>query len=470
MLIYLSKEPMVNDTQAFVQFPFGVTPKVDHRTLWQYFKNSPEVVAICKAIVEDILSDGGRIISIHDGEAGKIKKRRAETFWEENRMKELLASFLFDVLVTGDGYLYKVKPSENQVRNAISNIIDKYPFQYKSNISDLLHIEMKSVENIYQTKNIRLVPSSTMKIKYDIHGMVSSYIQRVGAATAHFSPEEIVHFSFMKVDGEVYGFTPLGTIFKELDILSNIKDYEKYFFEKGGVPNHIFIFKNETPESPTYKNFIKQLQTYASLQNKWKSMSLTGEVDVKDLNRMSKDMEFPELSRFVVQVLVMTWGVPSSRLSDLLVTKGMRASQVSTEGYYRQISHYQDLLEDLINSEILNEFGVKWKFNRTYKQDEVREVQIKTMNTDAINKQMAILAKYGKRLTEQQILRELDLNDDEVEKATPEELNINYPNDRQGQLPNKLLMPQSSETIAQNQDKHDAAIESDSTPKKFNTL
>jgi phage portal protein BeeE len=434
-------ENLVNDTVAFFPQPFGIVPPTDHVTLWSYFKKSPEVVACVTAIVEDILSDGWYLQPREKG-SGKQKINKANAFLSRNLAKQLFTSFLFDTLVTGDGYLYKVKASKEQIKTMLNSIIKKLPFEVKSYASEYLissiEEELKAEgDSLYQTRNVRLLPSSTIKIRYDRHGSILKYVQRVGSRIVELEPWEVVHFAPTIIDGQVYGFTPLSALFRELDILYNVKDYEKNLFEKGGVPPYMFILPEETPDSPTVKLFKKQLQIYMQIQQKWKSMILTGKVDVKELNNV-KDMQFSDLARFTAQTIVMAWGIPSSRLSDFLQTKGIKGSDTSLEGYYRKISHYQDLFEDLINENLLSEFGVDLRFNRTYKQDEIREAQISMFAADTASKKQALLQGYGKAMTEEALLREIGLNEDEVQDKILE--NSQFPNDRQGQMNNPSMM------------------------------
>jgi hypothetical protein len=458
----IKSDPMVNDATAIsvVSYPYGRIPPVNHTTLWDYFKKSPEIVALTSCIVEDILSDGWWL------EGGRNNVKKAEEFLARNNSKQLFSSFLYDVLVTGDGYLYKVKPSELEMKSIIGQVIkSNHQDEIKTLGEEFLFNEIKSelvaskeYNNVFQTRDIRLLASSTMKIDYDSHGVIKQYIQHVAKEFAYFPPEEVLHFTFTNINGEFYGFTPLSTVFDVLDMIHNVKDFEKNLFDKGGVPPFMFVFENETPNSPTMKLFKKQLLTYATMNMKWKSMALTGKVDIKELNNI-KDMQFAETIRFATQVLVMAWGVPSSRLSDFLISKGVKGSDSGTAGYYRKISHYQDLFEDMINSQLLYEFDVIMHFNRTYKEDEVREVQIEMFNVDALTKKQSLLAPYNKRLKQEVLVREMNLKDDDVEEGTSQ---MEVPGQRQGQLNNATLLSQSENKLADNKVKQRINLEAKS--------
>ncbi|MBD3252269.1 hypothetical protein GF386_00885, partial [Candidatus Pacearchaeota archaeon] len=100
------KKPLINEPYVF-SHPNRVvnTPVMDVKRpvpsiLWNYCLSTPEVYQPIQAIIEDILSDGWRIVGTRN------KKLRAERFLERNKFKQALESFLWDMLVTGDGYIY----------------------------------------------------------------------------------------------------------------------------------------------------------------------------------------------------------------------------------------------------------------------------------------------------------------------------------------------------------------------------
>jgi hypothetical protein len=460
----LVNEPMTVFADSGMQIhPFGVPPPVDYSILWTYFKYTPEIIAIIRAIVEDIMSDGWNL------EGGRNNRLKAEKFLMKNYAKEQIASMLFDALITGDGYLYVQRLSRMEVKGRIDSILgreeiksmlgsDEIKHEMGTRIFDSLDME----EDIFTARSFIAVPSSTLKAKFDKNGNVSEWVQKVGARINKLSPDELIHFRLLRLDGKFYGFSPLASILKDMDILANVKDYARYFFEKGGVPNYLFIMPNETPDSPNYKNFQKTLQLFSSLANKYKNLIVTGEVEAKELNKLSKDMEFRELAKYLTQVLIMTWGVPVSRLSDVGLGDKVQArgSTVSTEGYYRKISYYQDILEDLINMELLAPFKVKMKFKKTYLQDEIREVQVAKIMTDTAEQRMSLglwdREQAGKYLGMEK--EDLPTKEDITEMR---ELMTNGGGTTpfgQSKMNNFQMLSESSEKIGQAADKQSAAL------------
>lgn len=464
-----SNPPYVNEPSAYYVSPLGQPPEVDYNTLWMYFKMSPEVIALITAMVEDILSDGWYL----DGQPEDIPK--AEEFICRNRLRETLCSFLFDAFVTGDAYLYKTKLAKYEVKSYVENTVKKLSsnncqitqdgFEIKADdLQNAIWTELKNDADIFSAREVNYVPASTMRMFYNPEGGdVIKYIQTVaGKPPRSFAADEIIHFRLLSLDGKMYGFSPLRSITRELDILLNVKDYTRYFFEKGGVPNFLFILKNTNPESDFYKQFQQSLRSYSNLMQRYKSLVVCGDVDAQELGKLDKDMEYRELARYITQVMVMTWGVPANRLSDALVQSGLRGSTTSSEGYYRKISHYQDIIEDLLNMELLKEYRVKWRFRRTYKQDEVREVQVDKIKSDVCQQRLQL------GLVDRDWCRKyLDIpwkNFPKAEEAMRQALMMGHLRGTGAGGMNQELLNQhqvisESEKLAVDQDKQDIAIE-----------
>jgi len=459
-------EPMAafSDTGVFVH-PFGVPPPVDYNILWTYFKYSPEIIAVVRAIVEDIMSDGWIL------EGGRNNRMKAEKFLMENFAKEQITSFLFDALVTGDGYLYVQKLPKNEVKATIDRVLNlpdiksKLDGEIKHELGDNIFDSITQDEDIFSPRSFIAMPSSTLKAQFDKNGNVLKWIQKVGIRIQSYDPDEIIHFRLLRLDGKFYGFSPMASILKELDILANIKDYARYFFEKGGIPNYLFTMKDESPTSINYKNFKKTLQLFSSLSNKYKSIVVCGDIEAQALNKLDKDMEFRELAKYITGILIMTWGVPVSRLSDTGLGDRIqvRGSTISTEGYYRKISYHQDLLEDMINMKLLAPFKVTMRFKKTYLQDEVREVQIDKIMTDTVEQRMALGLMTREDAADYLGIDPEDLPTEEEwdklrEKTMPKQ-GWGTSVTGQSKLNQHQLLSDSPEKMAQDKDKQGIALE-----------
>ena len=454
----LRNYPLLNDPFAtsVIAMPFGRPPDVDRQTLMQYVKSTPEIVAIFNAIIEDIVSDGYTLEAWEDTRgSGKTTIAKAEKFLEDNHFKELLTSALWDALGTGDAYIWKGKVTQNSVRKMVESLVDNSPVQVKSMAMKEIMTGIRLDEDIFSIRSLDVIPSSTVQIKYD-HSGVIEYIQRVGMIIARFTPEEVVHIRLWRVDGKIYGFTPLQSITREIDTLTSVKDRARYFIH-GGAPPRLFNFPNETPESPSVKAFKKALMQYSATPDKYKNVVVTGELITEKLSEMKNDMEFRELAIYLTQVIVMAWQIPSSRLSDMLVAKGIRGATIATQGYYRKISHLQDVIQDVVNSEILSGFKVRLKFRKAYLEDEIQETQVMMYRTDTLSKEQGILGAYNKKFTLKKVLQILDVTEDDIEEGKVEM--FNDPTNRQSFEPNKQLLGKDPEKGFQDKDKQKIALQ-----------
>lgn len=426
------KFPLTNELLPVFQVPYGRSPEVDYNTLWAYFRASPELQSILIAISDDVISDGWTL------KGGRNYVQRAEKFLVDNHAKQTFTSLLLDVLLTGDGYLWKDKVNPDDFRKSLSKVISKrYGMEYKSKFTDWI---MKATEeDIFSTRKFIDVPSSTFKININEYGDVTEYLQRPINYTGQpvrFTTDQIIHFRLMRINGKVYGYSPSQSLITIMDVLDDIRDYARYYFRKGGVPNYMFILKDANTGDPDYKALNKAIELYSNLTHRYKNLVLTGDVEIKELNKLDHDMEFRQLAQYLTQVMVMLWSIPASRLSDMLVSAGMKGSGTSTQGYYRKISHIQDIFEEMINSQLLEEFKVKLEFNRTYLDDEVVETQVAMQMADALSKQQALLAPYGKKMTLEKLSQMLRIKEDELEDGEAE---IEVPNERQGFKPKNEL-------------------------------
>jgi hypothetical protein len=378
---------------------------------------------------------------------------------------------LYDSLVTGDGYLFVKRPSETEVKELIANIVSRPEIkamgitEIKSELGEEIFEKLKIDEDLFTPRSFVNIPSSTLKALFSEHGDVSKWVQKVGVKYQHFTRDEIVHFRLLRLDGKFYGFSPMASILKEMDMLANVKDYARYFFEKGGVPNFMFILKNETPNSNNFRQFKKSLQLYASLANKYKSLVVTGEVEAQPLNTLPRDMEFRELAAYLTQVLIMTWGVPSTRLTDVGVSQksSLRGSTLSQEGYYRKISHYQDLISDFINTNLLAPFKVTMSFKPTYPQDELRDAQMDKVMSDTAEQRISMGIWDRKQAAVYLGMDPDDLPSDEEwakqREAMMPQQGFGTGQLNQNQLRNKATLTQSPEKAAQDTDKQSIALQ-----------
>jgi len=449
---WVRKEALANEPLGVISHPYGLYHPLSFNTLWAYWRDSPEAIACVNVLVEDIMSCGWEI----KGALRQIK--RAEKYLIENDARNQIRSMLYDAFVTGNGYIYKKTPiNENELKSRLERLLNAFEVKSTKSVAEELISEWKQEhEDILTDRKFRYLSSSTIRIDYDVHGDVHQYVQIVGSQWRWFTADDIIHFKLYDIDGQVYGYTPLQSILREVDTLANVKDLAKYYFEKGGVPNFMFNFPNETPNSATMQAVSKTLQEFAQLPNKYKSLILSGECVATPLNPLNKDMEYRDLARYMTQVIVNVFGVPASRLPGLLLDSGMKGN-VSSEGYYRKIEHWQATIENLMNSQLMEGFNVVVKFKRTFREDDIRESQSAKVNADT-----AIELRKAGIVKDEYVWDMLKIPEDM--RGTMEPKVMDSATEQQGLLNNHQMLTESTEKLQHDQKKQDVAMQKKSAP------
>lgn len=368
--------PMLNELTFPGVTSFSTQP-ASHKDLMANFKVTPECISFVSAIVTDIISDG------YYFEGAKVNRDAAQKFCDENFFDQVLEGFLFDVFVEGNGFIWKKMVSDDQLKEFVTGFMKKSGFEMKEDTFYRLYTKAKTDEVATSVHSLRNVAATSMEINTtDIYGSRIIYTQRVGANESNFDEGEIIHMKDLNIDGKLWGFSRAKSILQEMQLLSELKDYQGAFFNNNGLPDGVFVLPNELPGSPNYNLIVNQLKDSKKVTKRHGVMVYTGEVTWTMFDRM-KDMEFKNLADWITKVLAMVWQVPPSRYGGT-GQKGEETS-LSNQGYYRNIAHHQAKLESILNSQLFGpHFKTKIKFNRSYKEDEVREVQVEKIKVDMI--------------------------------------------------------------------------------------
>lgn len=425
-----------------------------YRVLWNRLKKSPELLATIGVPITDILGDRPIWLDVDDKPLGPTNKRKAEKFWRDNRVKEICKSWLYDGFLTGDGFMWKGKPNKREVTRAMKEVCDSYGI----NLSNLQTKEMqriitKTIDEVSaQPKKIDYVAASTVTVEHSLTEILR-YVQNAAGAKVVFSPEEIIHFRYLTVNGEVEGFAPAEALIAEIILLLLVKENMVAYMKNGGSPDKVFILPKELAKSPNHKYLIQTLQKYKSVENRHGNLVFTGELNIEDLQGSPKDLEYKDLALYITSIVAYAYHIPISRLPFLIGSAANKgdAGGLSEAGYWNMISDLQDTVEDLLNSQLFEPMGWHIRFQRKYKQDEVREAQTASMNADTVIKIQNIMAKCGKQIKAEKVAEMLKIPDEDLEDWMPspqEEMNMQREDEamkmrNQNMLPNRQTKPES---------------------------
>lgn len=425
------------------------------RMFWKWFREQPELSSPISIRVNDTIknmeffTEEGRTL-------GRNKQREMNKFWKTNFMRQRMKSVWFDSACTGSGFGwmgFPDKESLGRIKGGMKMLAGKVMRQLASGghrtplLNELqakelgTHLYLKAIdEDLRKPRVFDHVASSTMEINYDAHD-ITGYTQYVGTDTANYSPDEIIHFPFMSVDGRVNGHTPVSSMKREMILLWFIKENMISYVRNGGRPDKIFVLPEDEPNSENFQHLSGILKTLNSVQNRNGNLTLTGKVDVHDLAEKIRDMEYKDLALYITGNIAYGLQIPVTRIPYLIgqSQSGGDSGGLADSGYWSMIESDQEMIEQYLDTQLWNHFGVSGVFKKSYKMDDLREAQSITMKADAISKAQAIFAQYGKQMSINKILNMMDMRESDVEKAENDMSSMGQGLNRQNQLNNIQL-------------------------------
>jgi len=347
--------------------------KLDLDQYYVWLRKMPEVAGVISAVCNDMMGEGFEFVGTKAG------VKSAQEFAKRNHFSKKFYSVLQDHILTGDSYLGIRLINNFYVNKQIDKMFGDNDMLKGSGLEKediMLKLKVRSPDLFYP-REVFPLKASTITIDYDEHGRTKEYIQKVdgNAKKVSFAPDEVVHFSLNNLGNDVYGSTPFISCLHAVATLWYAQDYAGTFFQNDAAPDRMYVLKNTAPGSVEHEDFKKQIASFKKAKNKHKSMVMTGEVDITEVNKFGKDLDFSNLIDKFTQRLMMAWNMPPSRLSE---TSGKNSSgKEALAGYYKNINRMQKEIEETLNSELFARFGdVEIVFNKVYKRDESVEADI----------------------------------------------------------------------------------------------
>ena len=386
-----SNNPLPLLNSFFSQTGTGFGPFGEGNNFKSFMKQaraSPHLMGFLNVLITDIISDDIKFVPINRTESGRNKVLKAEAFWRANNGLEVVEETGYDFLIDGIGFNWLGKVKESEAKEFIKEALKQVSPEIKEG-----ELEFKASEMVVDLKNnnrdkfakkLRHVAASTMQIESN-DTEITGYIQIVGTRRKEYSVDEIMTFKAIPFDGKVYPLAPMESLFSEVYLLWLITQNYVSFFENGGKPDNVFILPKEIAGSKNHQYLIDTLKKYKKIQNKHGNLVFTGDLSVEKLMNVEEQMENKDLGLYLVSTLAMFYGVPIGRIPFLVgkAASGGDSGGLADSGYWRKISVWQSKIEETYNRELWEPFfGVKMKFSRGYKQDEVRETQTMKQKVD----------------------------------------------------------------------------------------
>lgn len=436
-----------------------------------WIKRTPEAIGILRQIAMDVVTRINFVSMDVPKSKGRPKanteqnnENKAYEFSRKLLLKQQLRSCVIEMLALGDCYLWMGSLNSDDAKEIVRKNLKKFGMEFKET-------DMRTYFNEdYSKRTLQYVPASTMFIEVDDTGTkVGRYVQRTGSmpgkdtfATGRFpnqevgghpearswTPDKIIQIPLMVMDGKVHGYTPFQSSFPVMKTLGAIKDYHGHFFENGIIPD-MFNFEEMSANDTEYYEMEQIIQDW--YQNKKRAPLLTtSKVNVQQINKWNKDMEFRMLAIYYTGVIAFSIGMPLEKIRAILggeINSTTGASDIGSSDYLNNCMDMQDDLETHLNMRFFNEeYKVNMQFERRSVRDQQSEAMVaelkvnileKIRNMDIIkqDKMPSLVAEYFPEIPEEWI------------NKNPKPMSMQQQNKPSGTAPN-LPLPRARQAYA----------------------
>lgn len=193
----------------------------------------------------------------------------------------------------------------------------------------------------------------------DKYGVLKRWVQRGGADSQVFLPEEVVHFITLKdPNSPVFGIAPLEPILWDIrtDLAAMISNYA--LFANDSTPASMFIFEEQMTDEEIGRQVKKIQEQLKGAENRHKSIGMKGLKEIKTVSITNKDMEFSTLRKITTEKVCATYGVPKSILGyteDVNLANGEEQTKKFWEG---TVEPLEEAIAEFINRKLLPALGI----------------------------------------------------------------------------------------------------------------
>lgn len=248
----------------------------------------------------------------------------------------------------------------------VKKLIDK--FIYDNNFSVILRswireglIKGNGFIEIDSEGKVKVLNANNMYVKRNTKGIVLEYNQWVGSfknfslssrKLVNFKPHQIAHLKLNDLPDSPYG---IGLIYPSETTIENMvlnqADKRKLIQRKAGAPIHVRVGQpGESANPDDIDSFRANLQ-YMTNTTEW----------VTDGNAEMKVLDFGDIGKNITDAmrddllqLIAGLDVPEVLLNSGQLNEGI--AKVQLEGWQRRIMSYQDMIENIIVTRILNPY------------------------------------------------------------------------------------------------------------------
>jgi hypothetical protein len=427
--------PMLNELSTSLSNYYSSYGQLSRKkTLMHWYKHIPELTALANKVARDMT------LEYHFEPVkgiGTTRVKQANEFALKTNYRRIKFARIIDRLITGEDFAWIGKITKDKLKKHVNTFLEQYPYlETKEKKSLRLYLESKAMsllnkqtddlsstdgidEALRTPRLLRYVPSTTMEVIHDQYDILN-YRQIVEMKPVEFSPEEIIHGTFMDIDGKINGFSPVESVIVQLELLRFMWQNMLSIEMNGGSPDKIITLEDmKDVNSPSYKRIEQQLKKYKLVENKHGNMLFTGKVNVTELQQLDQ-MQFKDLGLYITGVIAMQWGIPRSSIPYIVGDTNTKddTGGNSERGYWDNIEYSQKIDADIDNSQLwIPYFGVKLVYDKTYVQKDVQAETARQLKFNNVKLTNDLLMASGKQLSDESLIKQLGLNKEDITEA-----------------------------------------------------
>jgi len=417
--------PLINSlVNSLFSSPFSRNTLISQKKVFikWFTQYSPELTGLANMVAGD-LAEESYFEPVNPSESGRNKVLKAERFEKEHNMRQQDFSQFIDIIITGEGYGWMGKLDTAKVEGIVQSRmkergipVTKYNKQlyYKANFAD---------EDLVRPQKYRYMASSTVENIFDNYKIIG-FKQQVGATHQLYEADEVIHYVFLDIDGKPQGFTPVLPLVTQLELLRFMWRNMNSISKNSGQPDRIFAVEDIDINSPSFKRIEDELKKYVKMDNRHGSLLMNGKFNIHDLQQLDS-MQYKEMGLYITGLIAMQWRIPRSRIPYIVGGTNTKddTGGNSEKAYWRNVEMIQDIYLNLQNTQLwIPHFGVKRKFKKSYKHDELVETQTQQARLNNLSFVSDELAKNQKRLTAPYKLRYVNGINEEIREEDVEDI------------------------------------------------
>ncbi len=337
----------------------GRNQKVSYRTLEQIYKKESWVRACIDAIQRTSTSNGFKLVTKDPYDPNELTEQETNDIIKllrnpnsNDSFSDIISEVAVDLHLYGDAYMEIVKDDKG------------IPI---------------ALYNIY---------APSVKILVNRHGTVLGYVQNANGASSGdksviFDATEVVHFKLPNPGNEVYGLSPLESLFTPIQTDLHAQNYNLKFFKNDATPRlHIDLGNCTLPQLKRTKEFFKS-QFHGQPH---KTLITEGGVKVSPIGTAPADMDFLKQRKFSRDEICAVFGVPPMKIG--IFEDVNRASALESDKSFKseKIIPLQRMIANKINLCIISLFNsprVKFEFCELDLRDAKEQAQIDKIDIDS---------------------------------------------------------------------------------------